>query len=91
VYMVWHGHILSSDIGLVLLAIGLVLSHRPGNPAPVTEKTAFTRGEKLTVEQTLLTAISFCLAVQEITTDRMSDVSQTRVRGGRAPKTSLRD
>jgi len=32
VYMVWHGHILSSDIGLVLLAIGLVLSHRPGNP-----------------------------------------------------------
>jgi len=33
VYMVWHGHILSSDIGLVLLAIGLVLSHRPGNPA----------------------------------------------------------
>jgi len=39
--MVWHGHILSSDIGLVfwlvLLAIGLVLSHRPGNPAQGTD------------------------------------------------------
>jgi len=51
--MVWHGHILSSDIGLVF---GLVLSHRPGNPTCPAQDREASGGERHQV---------YCLSICE--------------------------
>jgi len=66
--MVWHGHILSSDIVLVfvlvLLAIGLVLSHRPGNPG-ANEHRRMTHGEPVGPRSFACLSLSLSLSLRD--------------------------